>query len=372
MRIETAIKERLCKSIDELGLDAVVAFSKENIAYGIGYMIQSQSLGLRDRQFALVVSRDGASALLLSANEAEEAASRSLVTDLRPYDEFAEDPMGILADAITDLGASSGKIGIEMDAMPADRYLGLKGLLPRAQLVAGSRVFQQARMVKTPMEIDRLRAAARIGDLAQLEAHQQVREGMTEQDLYRVIVDRALANGAERVLLVQVAAGERSVLSNPAPTERTLQHGDIVKIDTFVTVGGYVCDTGRSFVVGEATDRERDIWRRMQDTLQRLHETLRPGRRANEVWDSFVQIFQEHGLEPAIGFLGHGLGLSLHEEPYIAPHSTTVLEEGMVLAVEPIYRTGDLGFHLEDNLIITSSGVENMTFRIGPDLVVAG
>jgi Xaa-Pro aminopeptidase len=174
------------------------------------------------------------------------------------------------------------------------------------------------------------------------------------------------------VLLVQVAAGERSALSNPAPGDRALRRGDVVKIDTFVSVNGYLSDTGRWIVIGEASEEQRQIWQRMQQTMEALHAAIRPGVVARDLWDTFVREFARHDMKPAIRFLGHGLGLSLHEEPFIAAHSEMVLEEGMVLAIEPIYRIGEIGFHLEDNLIVTADGVENMTSRLGTELAVVG
>jgi Xaa-Pro dipeptidase len=370
--VDAFIQQRLCLAMEEQGFDGLVAYSPENIAYGIGYTIPSQSLGVRDRQFALAVNRDGRAILLLTANEREEAEARSAVRELRPYHEFDEDPMQVLAAALVELGLENGRVGVEKDAIPADRWEDLNGHLTTARLEPAGHAFARARMVKGPAELDRLREASRIADLAQLEAHDEIRAGMTEQDLYRIITDRALAHGADTVKLIQVAAGERSVLSNPTPSDRPLRRGEVVKIDVFVTVGGYLSDTGRAIVVGEATDEQRDIWQRMQETLAFVHEILRPGVRADEVWNQFVGAFEQRGLEPAMGFLGHGLGLSLHEEPYIAPHSKTVLEDGMVLAVEPVYRRGTSGFHLEDNLIVTATGVENMTSRIATDLIVAG
>lgn len=358
--------------MDEAGFDALVAYSKENIAYGIGYTIPSQALGVRDRQYALAVNRDGAAILVLTSNEAEEARTRSAVSELRPYDEFADDPMHVLADALAELGVSAGAIGVELDAIPADRWKVLESCLPEASVGHARHAFQGARMVKSPGELERIRQAAMIADLAQLEAHPLIREGMSEREVYRLIVDRALANGAETVLLVQVAAGERSVLSNPAPSERALRHGEIVKIDTFVSADSYLSDTGRAIVVGAASADQRDVWRRMQDTLATIHESIRPGIRADEVWETFSRTFKSHDMTPAIRFLGHGLGLSLHEEPFIAAHSQTVLEAGMVLAIEPIYRNGSTGFHLEDNLIVTETGVENLTYRIGRELVIVG
>jgi Xaa-Pro aminopeptidase len=370
--VDEHVKTRLRAAMDDRGLDALIAYSKDNVAYGVGYTIPSQALGVRNRQFALVVNRDGEAALLLTANEATEARERSAVRTLRPYDEFAEDPMQVLAGVLEELGVARGRIGVEMDAMPADRWEALKRLAPGARLEPAGSAFEHARMIKSPVELDRLRAACAVADMAQAEAHVEIREGMTEQDVYRLIVDRALANGADSVLLVQVAAGERSAYSNPAPSARQLRRGDVVKIDTFVSVGGYLSDTGRAVVVGEASARQRDTWRRMQETLAEVEEAIRPGVAAREIWETFVASFGRRDMEPAIRFLGHGLGLSLHEEPFVAAHSETVLEAGMVLAIEPIFEQDGVGYHLEDNLIVTDAGVENMTSRFGPDLIVVG
>jgi Xaa-Pro aminopeptidase len=281
--------------------------------------------------------------------------------------------MAVLAGILKDLGVAEARIGLEMDAIPADRWEALRKLLPRAKWEHGAEAFHYARMVKTPTELNLLRKAARIADTAQGEAHAQVREGMTEQELYRLIVDRALAHGAEAVLMVQVAAAERSTYSNPTPSGRTVNRGEIVKIDVFVTVGGYLSDTGRAIVIGEASPLQRDIWAKMQDTLAAIHATIRPGAHTSDLWRVFVETFKKHGMAPVIRFLGHGLGLSLHEEPFIAAHTDTVLEAGMVFAIEPVYKTDDgMGYHLEDNVIVTPSGVENMTSRFGPELIVLG
>jgi Xaa-Pro aminopeptidase len=371
--VDQHIQARQRAAMARYDLDALVAYSKENVAYGAGYTVPSQSLNIRNRQFAVACSRDGRAAMLLTANELPEAAARSTLRDLRPYDEFAEDPMAVLASILRDLGVAEGRIGLEMDAFPADRWEALKRLLPRADWVHGAEAFHHARRLKTPTELERLRKAARIADAAQAEAHAEVREGMTEQDLYRMIVDRALGHGAEGILMVQVAAGERSAHSNPTPSDRRLKRGDVVKLDVFVTVGGYLSDTGRAIVIGEASPRQREIWARMQETLAALHARIQPGARTSELWRAFVEAFGRHGMAPAMRFLGHGLGLSLHEEPFIAAHTDTVLEAGMVIAIEPVYKAEDgTGYHLEDNLIVTPTGVENMTCRFGPDLIVAG
>jgi Xaa-Pro aminopeptidase len=371
--MDEGIAALLCGAMDRHSLDALIAYSKENVAYCAGYIVPSQALGIRNRQFAVAVNRSGRAAMLLSANELQEAQARSTIKDLRPYDEFAEDPMAVLATIVKDLGVADGKIGLEMDGIPADRWQSLSKLLPRATWVHGAEAFHDARSVKTPRELDLLRRAAAIAEAAQADAHTQVREGMTEQDLYRLLADRALAHGAETILMIQVAAGERSTYSNPTPSMRPLRRGEGVKIDLFVSMSGYLSDTGRSVVIGEATPLQRDIWAKMQDTLAAVHTAIRPGTTTRDLWNVFVERFRKHDMMPVIRFLGHGLGLSLHEEPFIAAHTNTVLEAGMVFAIEPVYKTADgTGFHLEDNVIVTKTGVENMTSRFGPELIVLG
>jgi Xaa-Pro aminopeptidase len=362
--------ERQRLAMEAAGVDALVAYSPDNVAYGAGYVVPSQKLGIRNRQFAVVATKAGGSAMLLSANEEEEAATRSTIERLRPYDEFGEDPMEVLAGVLRELGVDDGVVGVELDAFPADRWEQLQRHAPKARWQHAAEAFQHARMVKTPREIERLRTAAEVAVEAQLAAYGDIREGMTEQEVFRVLVDRILALGGDGIVMIQVAAGERSVYSNPTPSDRALSAGEIVKLDVFVTQDGYLSDTGRSIAVGPATEAQHDIWERMQESLAAIRDAVRPGVRTRELWDLFLREFDGRGLEPAIGFLGHGLGLSLHEEPFISPRGDAVLEEGMVFAIEPIYRNGTQGYHLEDILLVTRDGHDNFTHRFGSELVV--
>ena len=364
------VRARQATAMERFDLDLLVAYSRENVMYGAGYPVPSQVLGIHNRQFAVAANRDGKAAMLLTANELPEAQSRSTLDDFRPYDEFAGDPMATLADAIRDLGAAEGRIGLELDAIPASWWERLRPLLPRATWVNAAEAFEVARRVKTARELDLLRTSARAADRAQVLAHEHIRPGMTERDLFRMLVDGVFSNGGEAITMIQVAAGERSTFSNPTPSDRVIESGDVVKIDIFATTAGYLSDTGRSVFVSRISPEHRSTWTAMADTLLAIYEVVRPGNSTADLWRTFVKAFAGHGMEPAIRFLGHGLGLSLHEEPFIASHTDTALEAGMVFAVEPVYKMDGLGFHLEDNVIVTHDGIENMTPLVGPGPVV--
>jgi Xaa-Pro dipeptidase len=368
--LEAELKQRLVAAMAHHELDGLVAFGQENVAYCAGYTVPSQALNLRDRQFAVAVNRDGEAAMLLTSNEAAEAESRSTLDRLRPYDEFADDPMSVLAAAMEELGILGGRVGFEFEALATRQWLKLERHIGATVWEDGTDAFKHARMVKTSREIDAMRRACRIADNAQRDVHEVVRVGMSEREVYRLLVDRALAQGADDVVFIQVAAGERSTLSNPSPGDTKLERGAAVKVDVFVSEGGYMSDTGRSFVVGEAPREYVETWSRMQDALLAVEDAVRPGATTRDLWDVFVRSFAQNGMEPIIRFLGHGLGLSLHEEPFIAAHTSTVLQPGMVFAIEPVYRLGPAGFHLEDNVLVTENGVENLTNAFGRDLIV--
>lgn len=366
------VESRLDSAMASEGLDAVVAVSTENVAYVAGYSVPSQVLGVRNRFFAGVVTRTGGSAMVLSANEHREASQRAQVDRLYPYDEFNDDPVETLVEALNDLGIQIGehRVGVELDAMPARRWMRLSTKAEESSLVDGTHCFDLARTVKSHDEIQLLRTVAQIADKAQATAHSSLRGTVSERDVARIISDAAMAHGADAVRGIQVAAGERSSLSNAAPTDRILQAGELVKVDNFFVKGGYLSDTGRSFCIGEPSTDQLANWNKIQEARLEVLASIRPGVSTQTIWRTFITAFEERHLAPAIRFLGHGLGLSLHEEPFIAAHTDTEIEEGMVLAIEPIAQVGDLKYFVEDNLVVGANGVELFTSEFGTRLPV--
>lgn len=352
------------------GLDALIAVSPDNVAYGAGYLVPSQALGMRHRQFAVLSTRAGDSAMLVTANELDEARERSPIRTLVPHDEFTDDPMEVLAAMIRERGLATATIGLELDALPASRWATLQAALPRTAWAPAADAFHEAWMIKTLAEITHLRDAAEIAMDGQLAVHPSLRAGMTEHEAYRLLADQMLAHGADKIVMIQVAAGERSTFSNPSPGPTRFVDGEAVKVDVFVSRHGYLSDTGRSVVIGHSSARQRDTWAKMNDVMDLVRAEVRPGATTGQLWKLFVREFERRSLAPAIRFLGHGLGLSLHEEPYIAAHADTVLEPGMVFAIEPICVDEGNGYHLEDILLVTPDGHENLTPRFPRELVV--
>lgn len=354
------------RALAEHNLDALVAVSPENVIYSCGFVIPSLRIqGLRRRMAMTVVTPDD-EALIVVDMETSTAQQRSVwFRDIRTYREFEEEACDILVSTLQSFGTAQGRIGIELDYLPAMDFATLSAELPQASFVNADEIFLTLRSVKTALEIERLSKVGRTAD----KAHQQVQErasaGMTERGVANIIMETLLAEGIEDVSIMVVASGERSILPNVGASDRELCPGDIMRIDILGQIGAYFSDVARTYVVGEPTAEQTAIWHKMVDTLDALKEEIRPGVTTNQLYRIFAEKFGAFGIEP-YKFVGHGLGLSVHEHPWISsdPRFDRTLEEGMVLCIEPFDFTGENGYQLEDELIVTGDGFELITDQV--------
>lgn len=364
MTVDVLTKQR--KLLSKEGLDALVAVSPENVAYTVGYMIPSQVIPIRKRHFFSVVTPSDKAYLIVVNIELNEAKARSRLRDIRSYNEFTEDPAVVLADCLREFGLAEGRIGLEIDFLPARTFGKLQNQMPKANFVDAEPLLDRLRIVKTDEEIAILKRCGQIVDQVHKKVYEEVRPGMTELDIVSRIVEEALAKGVDFVNKVVVGAGERSAFPNAAPSSRVLRPGDVMRVDIFANVNGYMSDIARTTVVGTANAEQRAIWQSLVDAQDMLLGLLKPGASTAAIWRQYLAFLKKRDLDPGINFVGHGLGLTLHEEPYISRYHDTVLEEGMVLAVEPVYFTEKIGFHLEDEVIVTSDGFELISDGRGP------
>jgi Xaa-Pro dipeptidase len=351
------IVEKQKKAIADAGLDALVALSPENVTYATGIVVPSQSL-MRWRHAAAVVTADGRVSMLVIDMEETTVKSHSKIRRIEVYQEFSDDPMEKLAGLLQELGLAKARLGIEMDYLPAKDFQTLQRKLPGASFVAGHAIYHRLRQVKTRAEIDLLRSLSKITDRAIGETLQSARIGMTEMELAGGLVSRLFVGGAENFKLMIIASGERSQYPNVGPTERRLQGGDLIRMEIFGMKSGYLAGVCRTAVVQKPTPEQERIWKHLIECKYLVMDTLKPGAKCKEIYRKFLARFSALGFEP-IGFVGHGIGLFLHEEPYLGRYGDETLEEGMVVAIEPlVYIPGRMGLQNKDMLVVTSDGCE--------------
>ncbi|WP_431280857.1 M24 family metallopeptidase [Humitalea sp. 24SJ18S-53] len=371
------ILQRQAVAMAGLGLDAIIACSPENFGYAAGFIAPSQPL-IRHRH-AMVIAKADTSAALFGVDMEESTIRRQAPdTDLAVWREFHDDPMAVLASQLTGLGLAKGRLGIEMDYLPAGDFARLQALLPQAQFVAAEQTLSRLRQIKTPEEIALLRRLARMADQAIADSLAAVRAGDTELDIAAVLTRRIYELGAENFKLMIIATGERSQLPNVGPTDRKLQRGDVCRVEIFAVINGYQAGVCRTAYVQEAPPMAEAIWQLLVDCKYRILDQVKPGASCRAIYDDFLTRLKTMDLPP-ISFVGHGIGLHLHEDPYIGetpllgrPGVDALLEANMVMGFEPLsYRTGHgFGMQNKDLLLVTETGAELLSDHTNTDCLI--
>ena len=358
------IVDRQVEAMKAAGLDAMISCSPENFAYLTGFIVPSQPL-IRHRHAMVIVTADGRTAIFGVDMEATTIRRREPDTPTRIWAEFTDSAMLVLADQLRELGLESARIGIEMDYLPAGDFARLAKALPKARFEPDEAILARLRQIKTKDEIELLRRLSRIADQSITDALAAVQAGDSEMDIAAHMTRKIYTLGAEHFKLMIVATGERSQLPNVGPSERRLERGDVCRVEIFSVIAGYQAGVCRTAVVQEAPPHAEKIWRNLVECKYLIMEMIKPGASCRAIYDAFLRKLSELDLPP-ISFVGHGIGLHLHEDPYIGKtpeigkSGDAKLEGGMVLGVEPLcYQTGyGYGMQNKDMMLVTEGGCE--------------
>ncbi len=355
--MDPEIISRLRKRIDAAGLDAIIASSPENVTYVSGFVVPSQSL-MRWRHAAVIVTAVGRISMVAIDMEATTVKAHAGIDDLRIYREFTDEPMDKLAESIRDLNLDRCKIAVEMEFLPAKDFATLQRNLPDVNWVAADTIFNKARQIKTPNELALLRSLSKLTDKALGDALRSAKVGMSEMELAGTLLTSLFGGGAESYKLMIIASGERSQFPNVGPTDRKLKAGDIIRMEIFGQKNGYLTGVCRTAVVGDATPEQYKIWSNLIECKYLVMDLIKPGASCPEIYRKFLQKFSELGFEP-ISFVAHGIGLHLHEEPYMGRYGNEIVEAGMVGAFEPlVYIPGRFGMQNKYMFCVTEKGCE--------------
>lgn len=237
-----------------------------------------------------------------------------------------------------------------------DRFAGveLKGAPETASML---------RMVKAPEEIDRIRRACGVADACFDHVIRLIQPGVSEWDINLDIEFFIRRQGLELAFPPIVVSGEKSARPHGRASEKKLELGDFVTMDFGAKVDGYCSDITRTVVVGKPTDRHHEIYNQVLKAQLAALEAMRPGARAADVDALARKVFDEIGMAKYFGHgLGHGLGSEVHDTGRMSATSNDILEVGQVWTVEPgLYIPEFGGVRIEDDVVVTESGVEILT-----------
>ncbi|TDQ35451.1 Xaa-Pro aminopeptidase [Aureibacillus halotolerans] len=273
---------------------------------------------------------------------------------------------GRLVDSIVEKAAASGitRLGFEENHFTYKQYIELKTAFQDVELIPIGHFVEDLRKIKLPEEIECLQEAARIADVAFNHIQSFIKPGLKEQEiateLERVMKEQGATSAGTPII---VASGWRGALPHGVASEKTVEVNEMITMDFGAYYKDYHSDLTRTVSIGEPQEKLVEIYNIVLEALERTVAALAPGMPLKEADALCRKFIRAEGYGDFFGHgAGHGLGLEIHEEPFLSPKSSGVLEEGMVITVEPgIYLPEIGGVRIEDDLLLTKGGVKRLT-----------
>ena len=352
--------DRLYSMMEENNLDGLVLFSPENVLYTCGCEIETQRL-IRPRLAATVFVPGKEPALVLCKIELAQAEEESRIRDIVSYIEFAESPISIVVDTIKKKGVQKGRIGVDLDYLPAYFYNEFRAEGPDFEIVDSTDLMVEMRAIKTAEEIEHQEMISKVTVKVIDEAFAATKIGDTDTDVYRRIITGLLENGAKPFFVI-VAAAQKGSVAHPTVINQKLKSGDVIRVDVGGIWKGYMSDVARTVVVGEPSELQASCFNKLARIEKGVIDSIKPGVKALSLFNQCKDNFKNEGLDFHMPHIGHGMGLEVHEYPMIHPSNHDEIREGMVLNIEPLLIDQEKsGYHIEDLVVATEDGVKVLT-----------
>jgi Xaa-Pro aminopeptidase len=348
--------DRLARAAEETAsreLDALVVSPSRDLAYLTGYdpmpLPRPTLLVLRPNRDPVMLVPELERALAAASPVGEHLELVSWRDGSDPY------------QAAASLLTGAARIAVA-DRLWATHLLGLQRELPGAAFSPASPVMVRLRAVKDEHELGALRRAGRAADQTFRQILTMPFQGRSEEDVAHDLAELLVRNGHDRADFTIVASGPNAASPHHEPGGRTILPHDAVVMDFGGELAGYLSDTTRTVVVAEAPDGFEHAYVVVEEAQEAAVGAVRPGREAQEIDRAARTIITAAGYgERFIHRTGHGIGLDLHEPPYMVEGDRTVLEPGMTFSVEPgVYLEGRFGIRIEDIVAVTADGVERL------------
>lgn len=339
---------RIAEEMNRQGLDQLLITSMSSVFY-----LTSHRIDPGERCMAIYITGEGQATVLfniLFAIPEVEGARLLLYSD-------SENPVERLAGLIR-----PGKLGVDK-TWPSHFLIDLMPRVPDTVMVNGSPVVDLVRMVKDEEELELMRRASRINDQAVARAIGMISPELTELQLSRATTEAYAQLGVKNLRNTPIVAyGAHCAEPHHGPDDTRLQPGDNVLFDIGKNIDGYNCDMTRTVAYRSAGELQRKIYQIVLEANLAGIAAVKPGVRCCDVDRAARQVIEKAGYgEYFTHRTGHNIGIDVHEFPDIGPRCELEIVPGMVFSIEPgIYLPGSVGVRIEDLVIVTENGCENL------------
>ncbi len=352
--------EKLIASLRSSGLDAVALNPGPTLTYLTGAFFH-----LMERPIVLLVTPEADPAIILPQMEILKVEQMPYHVQAFPYGENPSGWEAVFRKTAKALGLDGKRIGVEYNRMRLLEFRYVRAGAPEADYPDASDVLGSLRLRKDKEEIETMRKAVRVAQDALEEIIPLIKIGMTEKEVAAELAVQLLKHGSEPELPFSpiVSGGPNSASAHASNTNRKLQAGDLLVIDYGAAVDGYVSDITRTFAVGQVDAESEKIHKIVQQANAAGRVAGKPGVPCAEVDRAARTVIESAGYGEYFWHrTGHGIGMEVHEEPYIRGDNMKLLEPGMAYTVEPgIYLPGRNGVRVEDDVVVTETGSESLS-----------
>jgi Xaa-Pro dipeptidase len=348
---------RLIDRIRAHDLDALALVPGPNLTYVTGL-----SFFLSERPIVAIFKIDGRSAIVLPELEAGKVAHTEGMEALSYTDEEGHE--AAFRHACDALELSESRLGAESLHMRLVEVQLLERCAPGCRLVMAEDMLADLRMRKDEHELDLMRSAVATTEKALQATIDRVQVGLTEREVASTLrIELLRAGGDAMAFSPIVVAGPNAALPHATSGDRPIQAGETIVVDCGASVGGYAADITRTFAIGGLDPELAGVYEVVRAANRAGRAAVRPGVPAEEIDRVAREVIEDAGYgEYFIHRTGHGLGLEIHEPPYIVAGNRQPLSSGMTFTVEPgIYLPGRGGVRIEDDVLVTEDGAEALT-----------
>lgn len=344
------VEERIREYLGEKGIGGFFISRPVNVKYVSGYTGEDSYLFLTaDQRYFITDPR-------YTEQVSYECPDYTVVEWRSEY--------GSVPRAVAGLAKKEGLkcFGFEADHLVTSFYQELTKA-GEAEPVGLCGVVEELRAHKTPQEIAYLRASCEIASRAYERILKDIRVGVTEKELAANLSRYMVLEGSDTKPYGNILiSGARTSLLHGIPSEKAVEYGDLVLMDYGCQYHGYLSDMTRTVVVGRATPKQREVYRLEQQMVEDTERYMRAGARIRGAYEASVRAIQGTEYYPYhYTGIGHGIGMFVHEIPFMGPKAEGVFHENTVITVEPgIYIPGWGGIRIEDQVLVTKDGIENM------------
>ncbi|MCD6486543.1 MAG: aminopeptidase P family protein [Syntrophobacterales bacterium] len=340
--------ERIRSMLPGLDVGGVLFFEEANIRYLTGFAGSDSALFVDGEKTFLLV--DG--------RYTTQAKNETTGCDVIKFSDRTEG----IAEIISDLRLK--RVGIESPAIALDKYLNLRDRVKNVSLKPLSKEIEHIRIIKDNGEASSLRTAAIMAARALEKTLEQIKPGITERDIASILEMKMREAGSEKPSFETiVASGVNTALPHAVPGSREIQDGDFLTIDYGTVHKGYHSDETCTFAIRTISEKQADVYNIVKEAHDKALNAVQPGVSCRDIDRIARTVISDAGYGEYFSHgTGHGVGLNVHEAPRVFEKAEDILEEGMVITVEPGIYIPDLwGIRIEDTVMIEKDGCEILT-----------